>query len=159
MGGPQTIRRESAASCIAACISLRAIHTGNELRQKSKIAAIQRKIINVSLIDHLPDGSVLRLQYRNCPGNFNRLRLTAGLQSEIQADVRADVYLHAGLRGRLETLGGNVQFIVPDPDWRELVYSIRAGRRRQRCAGSEIGQRNFGSTNHGFGLICYRADD
>ena len=121
LGGPESVGGECATGGIASSVSLRTVHSGCELCQESKVSAVQRKIVDVLLIDHLANGCILRLQQGRFTGHFNGFRNTARLKFEIARDVGAHINRYVSLAGGFETLPGHIQPVVANTDGAEAI--------------------------------------
>ena len=104
--GAIAVGGERAAGCIAASVRLRSVHAGGELRKEGEVSAVQRKIVDVALIDDLADRRVLALQNGSRRRDFDRLGNGSGLEFEIPSNPGADVDDDMGTDRGLET--GNV---------------------------------------------------
>src|SRR5207244_10380405 len=97
----QTVRGERAVRFVTATVFLRTVDACRDLRQKRKIAAIQRQIVYGSRVNDLADGGVLRLKDRRARRNFNCLAHRARIQCNVGDHALADVHDDSVLHRRL----------------------------------------------------------
>ena len=132
------------------------IYSGCKLREEGEITSVQRKVVDILLIDDLTYRGVLHLQDGSGCRDFHRGLSAARFQGEIHPHIGIYVDDDTGLRNLLESLRLSVESIVGNSDRRERVGSLRSGRGGQSETRILISERDLGATDHRPRSILYR---
>ena len=145
--GPKSIRREGAGGSVAASISLGRVHAGDELGKESKVAAVQGKFIDALGVHYLSDRAILRFKHGRGRRHLYDFGYLAGLECEIDDDVRAHVDLDTCLGNCLKALEGGADLIIANLDWREFVNAVGTCHGREHGGCTFVRQRDLGTAD------------